>query len=482
MDRMTMDDDDEAPSARRPGIFNIDDSNMASQDILLSEYKRSTKGEQPSGPVTDAVPITLDEDVETIGEAFLEGDGNVATKEKLATLPRHKLQPQKPQQDVDQGATEQGRRTSVSVEKDYNQLQATLAMREKELVKAKRELEAAKSDRWMPPSIDETIDRLLIGQSCCLEWFKSLEEKEVLLNAATQTGDGNCIIAVLIYLRRTVNLDVLFRLFTKAPEQQIVMSHYCVHLKQLKAWNDVQIIYSMLGNYKTCASFQLKRIESIASVQEQRRELQMLCSTSKVLGSDLVYLEEYMKLLDRQLKVQELDQNVISESKKLPFQPLYTTLLYLCQWHGQEKEDRVTSPVRLKTEFNVSDKVLFQMRLMAECKRRDWGKFEQLLTSKGFFGTKLKSVIGFERVVRILGMYGAPQEVIHPYLMEIEDHEVRLDLATHYKYHGTAIETLKLMRDRQGMEDYINFIEVREQEKYRDKIQTLLANTQIKWK
>ena len=45
-------------------------------------------------------------------------------------------------------------------------------------------------------------------QSCCLEWFKSLEEKEVLLNAATQTGDGNCIIAVLIYLRRTVNLGI----------------------------------------------------------------------------------------------------------------------------------------------------------------------------------------------------------------------------------------------------------------------------------
>ena len=66
--------------------------------------------------------------------------------------------------------------------------------------------------------------------------------------------------------------------------------------------------------------------------------------TSKVLGSDLVYLEEYMKLLDRQLKVQELDQNVISESKKLPFQPLYTTLLYLCQWHGQEKEVWPTTP------------------------------------------------------------------------------------------------------------------------------------------
>lgn len=33
------------------------------------------------------------------------------------------------------------------------------------------------------------------------------------------------------------------------------------------------------------------------------------------------------------------------------------------------------------------------------------------------------------------------------------------------------------MRDRQGMEDYINFIEVWEQDKYRDKIQALLSNT-----
>lgn len=32
------------------------------------------------------------------------------------------------------------------------------------------------------------------------------------------------------------------------------------------------------------------------------------------------------------------------------------------------------------------------------------------------------------------------------------------------------------------MEDYINFIEVREQEKYRDKIQTLLANTVSLWR
>lgn len=39
-----------------------------------------------SGPVPDAVPITLDEGVETIGEAFLEGEGNVATKEKIGML------------------------------------------------------------------------------------------------------------------------------------------------------------------------------------------------------------------------------------------------------------------------------------------------------------------------------------------------------------------------------------------------------------
>lgn len=40
-----------------------------------------------------------------------------------------------------------------------------------------------------------------------------------------------------------------------------------------------------------------------------------------------------------------------------------------------------------------------------------------------------------------------------------------------------SLQTLKLLRDRVGMEDYINYIDVREQEKYRDKIQTLLANS-----
>ena len=100
------DEDDEAPSAKRPNIFNIDDSELGSQDILLSEYKRKAKGEQPyapasaqyvhvanwgsclfrrSGPVPEAVPISLDEGVETIGEAYVEEEGHEVAERKLGT-------------------------------------------------------------------------------------------------------------------------------------------------------------------------------------------------------------------------------------------------------------------------------------------------------------------------------------------------------------------------------------------------------------
>jgi hypothetical protein len=38
-----------------------------------------------------------------------------------------------------------------------------------------------------------------------LEWFKSMSDKRALLDAAIQTYDGNCIMAVLIFMRKTVN-------------------------------------------------------------------------------------------------------------------------------------------------------------------------------------------------------------------------------------------------------------------------------------
>ncbi len=49
------------------------------------------------------------------------------------------------------------------------------------------------------------IISLPLMQSCCLEWYKSPVEKRALLDAAIDSHDGNCIITILLFIRKTVN-------------------------------------------------------------------------------------------------------------------------------------------------------------------------------------------------------------------------------------------------------------------------------------
>ena len=86
-------------------------------------------------------------------------------------------------------------------------------------------LQELKAARWKPPLITDTINRILMGQvsswemSCgshmislptspqsyCLEWYKSMDQKRALLDAAIDTYDGNCITTVLLFIRKTLN-------------------------------------------------------------------------------------------------------------------------------------------------------------------------------------------------------------------------------------------------------------------------------------
>ena len=44
-------------------------------------------------------------------------------------------------------------------------------------------------------------------QPCCLEWYKQMDEKTALLDAAIATWDGNCITKVLLFIRKTLEFS-----------------------------------------------------------------------------------------------------------------------------------------------------------------------------------------------------------------------------------------------------------------------------------
>jgi len=68
------------------------------------------------------------------------------------------------------------------------------------------------------------------------------------------------------------------------------------------------------------------------------------------------------------------------------------------------------------------------------------------------------------------------------YLQEVEDLELRLQLATEVEVFDVGIEVLRQLKDGERLELYINQIPPSRHKKFREKIQSLLNNTQIKWK
>ena len=158
------------------------------------------------------------------------------------------------------------------------------------------------------------------------------------------------------------------------------------------------------------------------------------------------------------------------------------------------------------------------MCLVALCIDEEWGEIETLVTTKGFMGMgrKKKSPIGFERVVKTLAkqnikapndvcsyatymfcinvlvsrfyMYSTTtrahthththtHQILTKYLAEIEDIELRLQLATEVQVFDVGLECLKLLRDKERVRGYINHIPSNKHWEFRKKIETLLSNS-----
>lgn len=103
-------------------------------------------------------------------------------------------------------------------------------------------------------------------QSCCLSWYKTMEEKKELLDQAIATLDGNCIMAVLLFIKKTVDecklaefpsaclcvplscpYDVLVHgvaiLLNILERYPVAAQHYAKFLKQLKDWKALKALY-----------------------------------------------------------------------------------------------------------------------------------------------------------------------------------------------------------------------------------------------
>ncbi|NXC88156.1 SPE39 protein, partial [Cercotrichas coryphoeus] len=347
-----------------------------------------------------------------------------------------------------------------------------------ELRRPKAEYKDYSSD-WSPK---DTVRRMQRGKVCSLERFRSLQDKLVLLDEAVAGHDGNVITAVLIFLKRTLRREILFR---ELEVRQVALCHLIHFLRETGEQKFLLDLLRFLDRTEEVALSQYREHLNIQDV-EKRREFLKGCIGLPFSAEDTSHIQDHYTLLERQIIIEANDRHLEMAGQSELFRkyprkasilnmPLVTTLFYSCFYHYTEAEGMFSSPTNLKKTFKIPDKQYVLTALAARAKLRAWGDVDALLTTKNWLGyTKKKAPIGFHRVVEILQRNNAPVQVLQEYVRLVEDVETRLNLATKYKCHDVVIETYRDLKDRVQLTAYKSKVERGSAEE--EKIQSILGN------
>ncbi|XP_031808300.1 spermatogenesis-defective protein 39 homolog isoform X1 [Sarcophilus harrisii] len=353
-----------------------------------------------------------------------------------------------------------------------------------ELRRPKGEYKDYSSD-W---SLSDTVRRLQKGKVCSLERFRSLQDKLQLLEEAVTIHDGNVITAVLIFLKRTLSKEILFR---ELEVRQIALRHLIHFLKEI---GDQKMLLDLFRYLDRTEELALSQYQEHLNIQdpEKRKEFLKSCIGLPFSVEDAAHVQDHYTLLERQIIIEVNDRHLESSGQTEIFRkhprkasilnmPLVTTLFYSCFYHYTEPEGTFSSPINLKKTFKIPDKQYVLTALAARAKLRAWQDVDALFTTKNWLGyTKKRAPIGFHRVVEILHKNNAPVQVLQEYIRLVEDVDTKLNLATKFKCHDVVIETYRDLKDRQQLIAYRCKVDKASVEE--EKIDGILSSTQIRWK
>uniref|UniRef100_A0A9J7ZL32 Spermatogenesis-defective protein 39 homolog n=1 Tax=Cyprinus carpio carpio TaxID=630221 RepID=A0A9J7ZL32_CYPCA len=342
-----------------------------------------------------------------------------------------------------------------------------------------RHLLVGEGNRLHDLSPEETVRRMQKGRAFSLEKFRSLQDKLLLLDEAVAVYDGNLITAVLIYLKKSLSKEILFR---ELMARDVALRHYVHYLKEMGEQKLLVELMKALGRTEDMALMQYKEHLNIKD-EGQRRDFLKSCLGLPFSQDDATHVQDHYTLLERQIII-EADAEIF---KKFPRKasilnmPIITTLYYSCFYHYGESEGTYSSPENIRKTFRISEKQYILTALGARAKLKSWFDVDSLFNTKNWLGyTKKRSPIGFHRVVDILQKNSAPVNVLQEYVNLIDSPELKLSVALKYKCHDIVINTYRDLKDRQELVVYREKLE-RDSPEYR-KIQELLNNVQIRWK
>eukprot|EP01112_Ceratiomyxa_fruticulosa_P007909 TRINITY_DN2060_c0_g1_i1.p1 TRINITY_DN2060_c0_g1~~TRINITY_DN2060_c0_g1_i1.p1 ORF type:complete len:827 (+),score=180.52 TRINITY_DN2060_c0_g1_i1:187-2667(+) len=235
----------------------------------------------------------------------------------------------------------------------------------------------------------------------------SMQEDELALSKAIESGDTDLMYLVLLHIKRTKPIRDFMQVVHNKPAAMDLLIAYCKQ-QDLDLLKDLYIFYQepdQLASTAILESYQQKDLdERLKGLQSAMRYY----NESKEHQFQARQTEEQIKLL---LVQKELEATI--EGTKFVDLSLSDTIYRLCV-----KFD-IKRATKIRSEFKVPDKRFWWIRIKAVAETRDWEGLEKLAKEK-------KSPIGYEPFIDVCIEGKALQEAVK-YIPKLAEAEKRIE-------------------------------------------------------
>jgi len=347
-----------------------------------------------------------------------------------------------------------------------------------ELLRAKRNLEKIQEAKYIPLHPKETVKNIYLGNHYSLEFYRSLSDKKDLLAEAVAIGDGNVILTVLLYLKKTLSRSKFAELLIPCPSS--VSSQLTVYLERRRKLTELSDLYSSLGRYSEAALVHYKaaaitdpKHQQSASPQDpsllhdkaQKVKYVLNSHFGGNINSDTPHVTEHVNLLERASPVltaaaaataQSTSTGPIVKQEGINNRITVFNLLSFCAANYYEApENLYHSPLAIKKCHKLTERQFVWPCLVGRSQRVAWQDCEALALAKGWLGgKKIKADIDPLDVSRLLHSREAPPKVLRVFVELIEDLDERQKFARKVGIHTVVVDVFVALRDRLSLESY----------------------------
>jgi len=350
---------------------------------------------------------------------------------------------------------------------------------ESELLTVRKNFAKLQMDRFKPGSASQTIQDMVLGKPFSLEGFKSLQDKESLLDCALEWGDGDVILTVTLMLKNTLKRSKFLSIISSRQVAADQLLSYLIIRHELR---EVIDLLNSLDRSHEAGVVAYKQAANTNNLEIKSRNLKQILSNNLRghLDSDLVL--EQINLSERLAPVISSEVGHIErQAESLMGASVLKTMVYLSTYYYDSAENFLHSPLALRKMHRLTDKQYTWVSLRARSKVEAWSDCEKLVVGKGWLGGK--KVIGSVdpcEVVSVLSSAGAPLETLSIILSLIDNVDEKLTLAKKVGVASIVIDIFVAQKDRLSLISYqANMTPNSRDWFYAD---NALRNSNVKWK